>query len=90
MGWEPKLQIGAQQPKTGPRKLAFPIAGCAGLAVADRWLKPRAQTIKGKPGSTGISGWAGEAKKTGNTGILPENGRENTGPHGLPTRVIAN
>ena len=70
-----RAALGAQQPKTGPRKWAFPIAGCAGLAVADRWLKlkPRAQTIKGKPGSTGFSGWAGEAKKTGNTGIFPEN-----------------
>ena len=67
------MPLGAQQPKTDPRKLIFPIAGRAGLAVADRWLKPRAQTIKGKPSSTGISGWAGEAKNTGNTGILPEN-----------------
>jgi hypothetical protein len=42
-----------------------PMAGRAGLAVADRWLKSRAQTVKGKPSSTGISGWAGEAKMRG-------------------------
>jgi hypothetical protein len=48
---------GDEQPKTGPRKFAFPAAGRAGLAVADRQLKPRAQAIKGKPSSTGVGGY---------------------------------
>ena len=48
--------VGDEQPKTGPRKFTFPAAGRAGLAVADRQLKPRARTIKGKPSSTGIGG----------------------------------
>ena len=48
--------LGDEQPKTGPRKFTFSAAGRAGLAVADRQLKPRARTIKGKPSSTGIGG----------------------------------